>query len=298
MRSATTDMKTSLHQEQTSLCLCWKFTRNDGRILRFTDLDRDVVVGGETFSANVGIVTSAIVCSATRFSSQTTQVDMPLTPTGMSEADVRNRKWHGATALLSLVDYENPTSALNIFSGNFGRITINERGIATIEVLSLGNTDTNLASDVYSMTCRNSLGDNKCLVNIEALRVDFTVVTVEDDFTIIVDRLPAPSDGWFAFGQLVWDTGDNVGEASEVQTSLLTNEIGLFYPPTNVIQIGDTGHVYPGCDLLITTCDGKFSNAVNFNGEPFNVQPGVAPAPASSMNSVPRPSTGGGYLPT
>ncbi len=136
------------------------------------------------------------------------------------------------------------------------------------------------------MTCRNSLGDSLCGINLETYRVNFTVLAVLDPFTIVVNDLHGKVDGYYALGQAVWDTGSNAGAASEVQTSMsLTNELGFFWPPAATVVIGDTGHVYPGCDLLIGTCQSKFNNAVNFNGEPYNPQPIIVTSPPSTVVS-------------
>jgi len=35
------------------------------------------------------------------------------------------------------------------------------------------------------------------------------------------------------------------------------------------VQVGDTFTIAPGCDKNVTTCKNKFSNVVNFHGEPY-----------------------------
>lgn len=284
MRTLTADMEESVRSQGATLARLWKFTRLDGTVLRITDHDENIKVSGDgTYRCNIGFSPTAVVSSSINFGSQQAEVKMVMTNDGLREADVRARRWNGASAVFSVVDWANPTSSLPMFAGSFGRITLNEKSMATIEVFGLGNKSIRLAGDVFSMTCRNSLGDHKCLVNIENLRLNFTVATVTDATSFVASDLRGQPDGYYAFGQLVWDTGLNAGDPAEIQTSInVTNEVGIFFPPTSPMQIGDTGHMYPGCDLLIPTCFGKFGNVVNFNGEPYNVQPNVIPAPVSS----------------
>lgn len=286
-------MIASIHKEGATLARCWKFVRSDGVTLRITDHDANVTVAGDgTYRANVGFTASSVVISSTSFSSQQTEVTMSLTDGGMREEDIHARLWEGAQATQYVVDWANPTSAMPMFSGKFGRLTINDKGVAVIEVLGRGNDKHNIATDLYSMTCRNSLGDHKCLINIENFRCPFTVTEVVDATTFVLSNVNGQPDGYFAFGQLVWDTGENEGAVSEVQSSLLaTKTVGVFFPPPGVVVAGDTGHMYPGCDLLINTCRDKFSNVLNFNGEPFNVQPRIISAPASTGSAA--PATGG-----
>lgn len=282
-RTLTNDMAASLQREDATFARLWTFTRPDGAVLRITDHDQNIRVGGFVFRSNIGFTPTAVVSSLVSFGSQQCEINVVMTDDGIREADVRARKWERTKAVFSIVDYLNPTSKLDIYAGNFGRISITEKGRATIEILGLGSDNSNVAKDLYSMTCRNSLGDALCGVNIESMRANFTVLLVTDVQTFVANNLLGRADGFYSLGQLVWDTGANAGDVSEVQTSLLTNEIGLFFPTPKPIQIGDTGHVYPGCDLLVATCRDKFDRVrEGFNGEPFNIQPSVVYAPPSS----------------
>jgi uncharacterized phage protein (TIGR02218 family) len=297
MRTVTTDMNTSLHKAVATLAHTWKFTRKDGFVVRLTDHDQPIKVTGDgVYRSSIGFSPTDAVNSAINFGSQTAELTMAMTDDGFKESDIRAKKWKGSTAVFGVVDWTTPTSVLPVFSGIIGRINWNNRKQLTIEVLGLGNGSVNLANEVYSMTCRHSLGDTGCLVNIEAYRVDYTVVAVTDPATFAVNDLHGKDDGFYALGQLVWDTGNNAGDVGEIQYSLnSTNEVGMFFPAAFPIQLGDTGHLYPGCDLLLATCHDKFDNVGNFDGEPFNVQPRIIPVPASSGSIAGATATSGAH---
>lgn len=77
--------------------------------------------------------------------------------------------------------------------------------------------------------------------------------------------------GWFDFGAVVWETGDNAGVAMEVRTftqATPDQTVRLFLDLPKDIQVGDRGRIYPGCDKLRSTCINKFNNIVNFRGFP------------------------------
>lgn len=77
--------------------------------------------------------------------------------------------------------------------------------------------------------------------------------------------------GWFDFGAVVWETGDNAGVAREVRAFTqggATQTVRLFLDMPKNIAVGDRARIYPGCDLRRETCINKFDNIINFRGFP------------------------------
>jgi hypothetical protein len=90
----------------------------------------------------------------------------------------------------------------------------------------------------------------------------------------------APVADWFARGQLVWSSGDNLGVPARISSSTAFTaspssgfggyvDIELEVAPPADVQVGDTCTLIVGCDKRITTCSSKFGNEENFNGEPY-----------------------------
>lgn len=69
-------------------------------------------------------------------------------------------------------------------------------------------------------------------------------------------------------GTLKWISGENTGYVCEIN-NLSGGDVTLYLPPPYAIQEGDVFTVYPGCDKQLETCRDRFSNAINFRGEPF-----------------------------
>lgn len=74
-------------------------------------------------------------------------------------------------------------------------------------------------------------------------------------------------DGYYDGGLLTWETGLNAGRAQEIKT-WASGQLTLFQRPFNIPQEGDRFVIRPGCDKTRTTCANKFSNILNFRGEP------------------------------
>ncbi|MBV0891524.1 phage BR0599 family protein [Paracoccus sp. Z118] len=73
---------------------------------------------------------------------------------------------------------------------------------------------------------------------------------------------------------MTWLTGPNAGRSVEVKTwTLATGAFELFIPVAYPISVGDAFTAVPGCDKRFATCKGRFSNILNFRGEPL--VPGV-----------------------
>lgn len=73
---------------------------------------------------------------------------------------------------------------------------------------------------------------------------------------------------YFTGGLVTWLTGANAGLSMEVQT-YVPGYVKLFEPMPHPVVAGDTYTIRAGCDKLLATCRNKFSNAINFRGEPW-----------------------------
>ncbi|MBK3333560.1 DUF2163 domain-containing protein [Burkholderia pseudomallei] len=80
--------------------------------------------------------------------------------------------------------------------------------------------------------------------------------------------------GYFAYGKVVWLTGQNAGFSMEVKMfspGVVTLAMAMPYP----IAIGDTYSISPGCDRTIGTCFARYNNIVHFRGEPYLPGPDI-----------------------
>ena len=73
--------------------------------------------------------------------------------------------------------------------------------------------------------------------------------------------------GWLTGGEVIWTSGNNDGRRMEVK-EFASTQVVLALPMGKSIQVGDTFDIIAGCDKTRETCQSKFSNIINFRGEP------------------------------
>lgn len=127
---------------------------------------------------------------------------------------------------------------------------------------SLITVGTALDDDVLEVRVRltSDQADETPEVSALSIRVDGDTVPLT----------PSPTDH-FEDGVLTWITGDNVGFPSQEVKSYnpSTRALVLFEPAKRTIQVGDQFQVVAGCKKRFAEdCVTKFSNGINFQGEP------------------------------
>jgi hypothetical protein len=76
------------------------------------------------------------------------------------------------------------------------------------------------------------------------------------------------TSGYFDGGVMTWTSGANNGLSGEV-ASYTVGQIVLALPMPYAIAAGDTYSLIAGCDKTFPTCRDRFSNVLNFRGEPY-----------------------------
>ena len=128
MRAIDPELQARLDSGATRLCRCWLVKRRDGVTFGFTDHDRDLAFGGETFRASSGMDASALQ-SATGLSVDNAQAVGALSDAGVTEEDVRAGRYDRAEIWHWLVDWERPDLRVLLFKGSFGEIPAIGRGL-------------------------------------------------------------------------------------------------------------------------------------------------------------------------
>jgi hypothetical protein len=76
------------------------------------------------------------------------------------------------------------------------------------------------------------------------------------------------TSGYFDYGVMTMTSGANDGLSMEVK-SYTVGQIVLQLPFPYAVAVGDSYSLTAGCDRSFTTCKDRFSNVLNFRGEPY-----------------------------
>lgn len=273
MRTINATLQTRLASGTTTLCHLTRITRKDGTILRFTDNDQDVVFSGDTYTSNDSVLISGIT-SSTNNGIQSTNCDVIFTATGIADEDVVRGLYDNARVDFSIVDYTNTAlGEILLMRGIISVFDVTDKGRGTFEIRGLLTRGNARVGEYYSAECRADLGDSRCGVALASFQDTGTVHLVEKATQFQVDFAGNPANGFYALGVITFNTGNNAGRSMEVlgQASVdatydrIILPLAFPYDP----EVGDTFTITAGCDHRVETCKNKFSNLLNFRGEPF-----------------------------
>lgn len=258
---------TAARQATTSrFCKVWEVTRLDGTVYRLTEHDRDLVVDGDTFYATASFDPSTIKGAADMSVS-----DMDVLGAFDTELitahDLIGGLLHGAAFWVGEVLWDAPEEGVDIHQfGWLGRVR-ETGGKFAAELHGLTQRLQQTIGEVYQPTCRATLGDSRCGVDLAPWTISSEVSSVTSRREFAVTGLGLPdTDTWFQ-GMLTWTSGENDGLSMDVKTSDGFS-VTLFLPMPFEVAEGDTFTITAGCNKTLDTCRDKFANVLNFRAEP------------------------------
>lgn len=266
MKQLTPALLAHLQGEVTAIRTCWKVTLENGRVHGFTDHCSDLDMDGVRYLAASGHAPSAIVSNST-LAVDNLDVAGVLDSDVITEADLQAGLWdHARVDIFQVNVTDLSQGVIRQHAGRLGEVRSSGHRF-TAELRGLAQQLQQTLGELYSPTCRATLGDARCKVDLAPLRVTGTVATVVDARSFI-DSARIEPEGSFDAGQLNWLSGDNTGLAMEVKT-YASGRFVLQLAMPYAIAAGDSYSVTPGCRRRFEEdCKAKFNNVINFRGEP------------------------------
>ncbi|MCE3233056.1 MAG: hypothetical protein K0R98_1313 [Rickettsiaceae bacterium] len=265
MKIISSGLDSHLASEVTTLATCWKLTRKDGVVMGFTEHDKDLLIDEVTYQASSGFSPSA-VANNSELSVDNLDIDGVIDSENINEEDILAGLYDFAQIQIFIVNYLDLTlGVLNLRTGWLGEVKFNRKRFTT-EVRGLMQNLAQGIGQLYSPSCRAKLEDVKCGINIADFTVAGTLTSVISN-QVFADSSLTKSDGWFAGGKITFTSGNNNGLSMEIK-EFRNSQITLVLPMPYDISVTDTYSMHAGCDKKFDTCIAKFSNAVNFRGEP------------------------------
>lgn len=249
----------------TSVAFCWRLERRDGGCLGFTTHDRDLAIGGLIYRAAPGMLPSAVALSG-GFEAAGFDVSGALSSEAISGEDLAAGRWDGAAVALFLVDWEDPDGeTFALARGELGDVSLKGGGFEA-ELRGPAAVLEQAAVEQTSPDCRAELGDRRCRVDMAGRVRIARVAAVVAENVFAFEGLDA-ADEAYAYGRLRWIGGANSGLGAAILASEGTR-VTLREAPWRAPAVGDAAELREGCDKLFATCRERFSNALNFRGEP------------------------------
>lgn len=270
MKTISAALAAHIAGEVTTLATCWKLTRRDTTVFGFTDHDQDIIFSSVTYKAATGFTPTAIQNSGT-LAVDNLDVEGMLTSGSITEADILAGLYDFAEIEIFQMNYKDLTQgSLKLKRGWLGEVSLYKQQFVA-EVRGLTQRLSQTVGDLYSASCRATLGDSRCKVNMAANTVTGSVTTVTSALAF-TDSARTEASDTFGFGTLTFTGGANNGLSMEVKEYIYTTgtggQITLALPMPYTIAVGDTYSLTKGCDKTLATCFSRFNNVVNFRGEP------------------------------
>ena len=251
-------------QRLESTAAFWRVLRRDGICLGFTTHDHDLWFDGVLHSATPGMVPSSIRRSA-RFEPDSAEVEGALSHDSISAVDLSAGRFDGARVLIGLVDWESGEREV-LYRGVIGSV-MEESGKFTAELQSRKAEFQLDPIPRTSPACRAQFCGPGC--TLPAVR--FTHEAVLNTSDLVTNRVTLTTTATaadLALGTLRWLDGPHAGRAMAI---LAADALGLVLdePLSPSLTSGLRCIVREGCDHRLESCATRFTNAVNFQGEPF-----------------------------
>lgn len=264
----------------TSLCRCWKLTRRDGRVMGFTDHDRDLAFDGITFRAGAGLSASEAEAAAGLHVTGG-EVSGALNDADITEVDILAGRYDEAEVETLIVNWQDVAQRHLLHVATIGEIRRADRSFVAELRGPLHRYDQERGR-IYQRSCPVALGEARCGVNLVPLTLGGAVSAGAGVAGFHVAAAAGCADAWFAGGIATFTSGVHAGLRSEIRASHASGDIELWSPLASAPAAGDALSLSPGCDKSFATCASKFANALNFRGFPHIPAPDFVMAYARS----------------
>jgi uncharacterized phage protein (TIGR02218 family) len=271
MRALDAAFAAHIASGETSLCTCWRLIRSDGVVLGFTDHDATLGFGGTVFEPAVGGDGSELAAKLGG-ATDTSELVAVLTSAAIGEDDIRLGRYDKAEVETWRVSWRDSEVRHLLRRDVIGEITLEDQ-VFRAELRSAQAGLNRKQGRFYQGLCGTSLGLPSCGINLDdpAYKSAGSVLAFVGASRLRVSGVSSFAADWFAFGKLVWTSGQKSGLCDRVAAQGRDaggDWLDLDADLSNWIAPGDGFTLTAGCDRLFSTCRLRFGNAVNFRGFP------------------------------
>lgn len=310
MKTASAATKAILATGQYVKLDFYEFTLvGSGVVLRFTNADIPLTVGGNTYYT--GLTISRSSCRQ-KMGLEVQSMDINASPQGDSPAGpiavgahpflqaVRLGFFDGAMVLFSKGFFNPPVLGVLDTSPGLvpwmqGKVSnaVASRSEAVITI-SDGTDGLSVAMprNVIQAGCLHSVFDAGCSLNKASFTLSGHLLSAADRTYFQIDGTAATH--YFDLGVISFHSGVNAGQSRTVKTYTSPGDyVTALSPFPATPAAGDAYSIVPGCDKTQSMCSTKYSNLAHFRGFPYVPVPetlygGATPPPATAMDLIKR----------
>lgn len=182
----STNLAAHMAQGTTTLCTCWKVTLQNATVYGFTDHDVVLSCGGVTYQAKTGFAASNID-TQTKLAVDNLEAIGFLDSVLITANDLTAGNWDFAEVEIFLLNWRDLTMGRDLLiRGRLGAVS-QAQNTFTAELRGLTNAYSQVIGKLYQPSCRATLGDAKCAVNLAAYTVTGTVDSVSSNQLVLFD---------------------------------------------------------------------------------------------------------------
>ncbi|MBD3730710.1 MAG: DUF2163 domain-containing protein [Sphingomonadales bacterium] len=250
-------------EELEGVATFWRIHRRDGVTQGFTTHDRDLWFDGVLHRAAPGMLPSAIRRTAD-LSADSADVAGTLSHDSIAGADLSAGRYDGAVVQIGAVDWHNLDRAV-LYNGAIGDVSASDAGFTA----QLRSAKVEFEKDPVprtSPTCRAEFCGPGC--TLSPARFTREALSVACDGDANAAEFAGVDAAAMLDGIVRWIDGPQAGIAMRVVGD---GPAGLLLdtPLDPATTPGMRALLREGCDHTFATCQARFGNGANFQGEPF-----------------------------
>lgn len=166
MKTIIPPLREHLNAKVTALSTCWEVRRRDGKVLRFTDCDEDIIVENLLY-LSIGAYSRTAIESSVSLAVDNLDISGITSELSLPATELRSGLFDHAQIFVFMTPWMAMyPGKLKMRRGFFGEVQVLPNNTFKVEMRGLMQRFTNSITEVYSDSCRYDFGSRGCGVAV------------------------------------------------------------------------------------------------------------------------------------
>lgn len=267
-------VQSAFEATSSTLCVIVDVERTDGQSFHYTNHNKSIVVGANTYKPSAGLTMTAVEMSL-GMEVDNLQILGVLSQDEITQVDIEAGFYENALLTFMITSWADPSIGVAIMDrGHIGEIKHTDMDFQC-EFLGLEHYYRQQIVELTSPVCRvKRFGDERCQLNAaDWQHVEDVTGTWDpaDPHQVTFTNVASVAAERYIVGFVRFNTGLNAGLERLIKHHSISggnNVIILQDVFPFAIDTGDEARLEEGCDHLFATCSDIYDNALNYQGEP------------------------------